>query len=458
MASKNKNLAELLDANGDVLLSNLDNVSVTPTAVSDQPNTSTGGFSLPAGTTAQRPGTPDTGETRFNSTTGSVEFYDGVTWIATNLIPTVDSISGTIYDGLSSDLTLSLTNATDSIDVVFSESGSEIARVSDVSVSSNSATVTVPSAVYGQTVGDTIAISVSNQDGTPSSNAPTKTVVGLPTGGTVTTSGDYRIHTFTSSGNFIVPSGFSTTAETLIVAGGGGGGLHSGGGGGAGGLLYYGAETPKTPNGAAISITAQTYSIVVGGPGASSGGNYQAVAGNGGNGGDSSALGQTAIGGGGGASGGNPAAAGNGGSGGGGGRSIAAGTGTAGQGNDGGFPGTGSQPQYPGGGGGGSAQTGGNGSTSAAGDGGNGHQYSISGSATYYAGGGGGTLQDAGGGVKGAGGLGGGGRGYDGSGNPGENGATNTGGGGGAAHYNNSTGGGQGGSGIVIVRYDTTAL
>jgi len=89
MASKNKNLAELLDANGDVLLSNLDNVSVTPTAVSDQTNTSTGGFSLPAGTKAQRPGSPDTGETRYNSDSGSVEFYDGTTWIATNLIPSL---------------------------------------------------------------------------------------------------------------------------------------------------------------------------------------------------------------------------------------------------------------------------------------------------------------------------------------------------------------------------------
>ena len=82
MADSNaKKLAQLLDGNGDVLLDNLDNVSVTPTAVSDQANTSTGGFSLPAGTTAQRPGTPDTGETRFNSTTGSVEFYDGTAWI-----------------------------------------------------------------------------------------------------------------------------------------------------------------------------------------------------------------------------------------------------------------------------------------------------------------------------------------------------------------------------------------
>jgi len=52
----------------------------------------------------------------------------------------------------------------------------------------------------------------------------------------------------------------ASSIELLIVAGGGGGGSlvngGRGGGGGAGGLLYYGAETPKTPNGAAVAVTA----------------------------------------------------------------------------------------------------------------------------------------------------------------------------------------------------------
>ena len=51
----------------------------------------------------------------------------------------------------------------------------------------------------------------------------TITVAPVPTGGNVTSSGSNRIHTFTSSGNFIVPSGFSKTGEVLSVAGGGGG-------------------------------------------------------------------------------------------------------------------------------------------------------------------------------------------------------------------------------------------
>jgi len=67
----------------------------------------------------------------------------------------------------------------------------------------------------------------------------------VATGGTETTDGDYKIHTFTSPGTFCVscegnPQG-SDTVEYLVVAGGGGGGqyVNSGGwagGGGAGGF------------------------------------------------------------------------------------------------------------------------------------------------------------------------------------------------------------------------------
>ena len=61
----------------------------------------------------------------------------------------------------------------------------------------------------------------------------------VATGGTITFSGAFKIHTFTTVGstNFVVsqvlPSGFSL--EVLVVGGGGGGGGDVGGGGGAGG-------------------------------------------------------------------------------------------------------------------------------------------------------------------------------------------------------------------------------
>ena len=58
------------------------------------------------------------------------------------------------------------------------------------------------------------------------------------TGGTVTTSGDFKIHTFTSDSTFTVScagsAAGSNTVDYLVIAGGGGGGSSLGGGGGAG--------------------------------------------------------------------------------------------------------------------------------------------------------------------------------------------------------------------------------
>lgn len=55
-------------------------VAVTPTAVSDQNNTSTGYFDLPAGTTAQRPGSPTAGMIRYNTSNSQYEVYSGSSW------------------------------------------------------------------------------------------------------------------------------------------------------------------------------------------------------------------------------------------------------------------------------------------------------------------------------------------------------------------------------------------
>ena len=82
-------------------------------------------------------------------------------------------------------------------------------------------------------------------------------------GGTETTSGDFKIHTFNSNGTFTVNSvgnsAGSNTVEYLVVAGGGGGGnkQNAGGGGGAGGYRTA----------ASFSVSAQGYSITVGGGG-----------------------------------------------------------------------------------------------------------------------------------------------------------------------------------------------
>jgi hypothetical protein len=399
------------------------------------------GITIPSGTTAQRPASPSVGLTRFNTTTGSIEFYDGTNWISTNLIPTINSVTGTIFAGVASNLTLSVSNATDIITVRFSEGEITLADVIDVAVSSGSATVAVPSAVFNQTGGDIISVSIINQDGTPSSNAVTRTVAALPTGGTITTSGSFRIHTFTTSSNFVVPSGFSATAQYLIVAGGGGGGSRHAGGGGAGGYID-----------ATASLSAQTYSVVVGAGGNGGIADVQRGA----NGSNSSAFGNTAIGGGGGGqftegnTNQNFISGANGGSGGGAsnGATVTAngvsGAGTSGQGNSGGNITGGGAPWAAAGGGGANAAGSNNVNNDVGGAGGAGRQWLNS---SFYAGGGGGGGGTSG--TAGAGGSGGGGAGAIGIATA-TNGVTNTGGGGGGSRGGQ---GGAGGSGIVIIRY-----
>jgi hypothetical protein len=43
-------------------------------------DSATGGLFLPVGETFQRPASPATGQIRFNTTTGSVEVYNGSSW------------------------------------------------------------------------------------------------------------------------------------------------------------------------------------------------------------------------------------------------------------------------------------------------------------------------------------------------------------------------------------------
>ena len=61
--------------------------SVTPTAVSDQNNTSTGYFDLPSGTTAQRPGSPTVGMIRYNTSLNAGEIYANGSWQVISSLP-----------------------------------------------------------------------------------------------------------------------------------------------------------------------------------------------------------------------------------------------------------------------------------------------------------------------------------------------------------------------------------
>jgi hypothetical protein len=293
------------------------------------------------------------------------------------------------------------------------------------------------------------------------------------TGGTITTSGNYKIHTFTGPGTFCV-SGISTTPADntisyLVVAGGGGSpgrytGSNSVAGGGAGGFreykgtvdCYTASPLNGNPGGTAITITAQGYPIIVGGggsggscsspfrgaPGSNSVFSTITSAGGGTGGHDDQRLGDA------------------GGSGGG----TGGGTCNSGCRASGNTPPTtppqgqpgGSSPNGPpdtGSGGGGGATVAGSDAAGVGGNGGNGATTSINGTPTAFSGGGGGgagnPLNTAGTGGAGGGGAGGG------QATPGTGGTANTGGGAGGGGLNtpSNTAGLAGGSGIVIIRY-----
>ena len=286
----------------------------------------------------------------------------------------------------------------------------------------------------------------------------------VATGGTITTCGNDKIHTFTSPGTFSVSSIACTATNNqvsyMVVAGGGGSGKNGGGGGGAGGFRED--KSPATPYTASpiegagpITVTATTFPITVGAGGAGA----SSEPSKGSNGSDSVFSTITSAGGGGAGSGNSQPGA-NGGSGGGA-RSNEGAPGGSGntppvspsQGNNGGDTAPSPTPApYVGGGGGGATAAGATGNPGNGG-GGAGATTSINGSPTAFAGGGGGGANGPN--AAGPGGAGGGGKGGALGCTPsGEAGTVNTGGGAGAAYAAHSPNNGlAGGSGIVIIRY-----
>jgi len=322
-------------------------------------------------------------------------------------------------------------------------------------------------------------IKATDDQGAFATQAYTQTITPqfVATGGTVTDSGGYRIHTFNSSSNFVVPAGVPniTTARYLVIAGGGGGGAgYYGGGGGAGGYRTNFGTTGgggSTESGVTLSAST-TYAITVGAGGAgmifASQGHSNLAA----NGSDSviGTLSITSVGGGGGSSWDSSESTRHGrdgGSGGGAGNGDPnsshrtasdnlGGAGTSGQGYAGGHA-TGYAAPYPaagGGGAGGIGIYGGGNQASDAGDGGPGVASTISGSSVTRAGGGGGGANTNAG--VGSGGSGGGGIGtsYPQS-TVGGAGTANTGSGGGGSGDHDA--GGAGGAGVVIISYPYVA-
>jgi hypothetical protein len=335
------------------------------------------------------------------------------------------------------------------------------------------------------------------------------------TGGSITTSGGYRIHTFTS-GSTTFTMQYPGQVEVLVV-GGGGGGAQIGGGGGAGGMIYESQaslpagnytinvgtggsretqhnannQNPGNPSSVVGPGIPQQYNAVGGGRGSSYTSNHSVIrfcsGGSGGGGPGGHAPGS------GGEGGWWPQAPGGHGSQGAAHPWLAGmpnetlqgtptgnnndhismegngyGSGTVGQGHPGGFGAhgggfgwaAGSSTIHCGGGGGGAGSSGKpTSSGNEMGTGGSGLASQISGTLTRYAGGGGAGTHSPGGyghyGLSGAHGGGlnafGGGQAGTGS-NAGNPGTANTGGGGGGGFWSN-TQSGEGGPGLVVIRY-----
>ena len=292
------------------------------------------------------------------------------------------------------------------------------------------------------------------------------------TGGTITTSGDFKIHTFTSDATFTVScagsSAGSNTVDYLVVAGGGGGGNGLGGGGGAGGYRESSgvasgcySVSPLGSGVSALPVSAQGYPITVGaGGGAGAAGSnsiFSTITSAGGGLGGQKKSGANVDAGAGGSGGGQrsafPCSANS--------QTPVGGAGNTPpvsppQGNTGGRGFDGSCVSSNSGGGGGATAVGFNaqgpsGSPKAGGgNGGTGATSSINGTPTGRAGGGGGGSDNN---PAGAGTQGGGNGQVPGSPTTGEAGTANTGGGGGGGGSNPSASGGAGGSGLVIIRY-----
>jgi hypothetical protein len=339
----------------------------------------------------------------------------------------------------------------------------------------------VAAAFVASTEGQSLTfVYVDSTEGWKNVQDSTSNATGNPnlvaTGGTVTTCGNFKIHTFTGPGTFTVSQVSITAAENTVgyQVVGGGGGANNGGGGGGGfregrnAPIDNFAASPLVANAPtnAVTVTATSFPITVG-----AGGAVNTI-------GDVSTFSTITSAGGGRGAGGASEVGGTGGSGGGGGvqcgpapspSPTGGGAGGAGntppvspsQGSNGGHGGGGYY--YTGGGGGGAGATGSTGTTAgpggsptSGGNGGNGVSSSITGSSVTRAGGGGGMRWTQNPGTPGQGGAGGGGD-AGAAGAAGTAGTVNTGGGGGGASSfcgpTASFPAAAGGSGIVIIRY-----
>jgi hypothetical protein len=511
--TKARNIADLLDANGDVKTASLDNVPASndasalttgtlnnarlPSNISDG---GTEGTKIATGTTAQRGSTA--GQIRFNSTTGLAEYYTGTVFKSIDSPPTISSVNTSLIDsnsGGTTSIVITGTNFSSGATVTFIPSSGSNINANSVTVDSATqitAVVTDSNFVNANEPYSVKVENASNLSATLNNAINVDTTVAWQTA-----SGSLGTISSTDTGNHFTVVATDADSDTItysVVSGAlpTGISLNS-----STGIISGDPDDVSTDTTSNFTLRASTtdanadraFSMIVTAPPASI--EYLVVAGGG-----SSSAGNT---GGGGAGGFRTATSsfnagtvitatvGAGGSGGatsgsdssisasgfttytstGGGRGSGGGGGSGGSGGGSGYNtstgGSGNTPAtnpsqgndgagqntggfgYGSGGGGGAGSNGSSGTNTAGGNGGSGTSSSITGSAVTYAGGGGGSVEF--GGSSSSGGSGGGGNGGNGSGGA-TSGQANTGGGGGSSFVDS----GNGGSGVVILKVSTS--
>ena len=178
--TKARDLANLLDGNGDVNTANLDNVPASNNAsaltTGTLPNarlpdniidTGTAGTKLASGTTAQRVTT--TGQIRFNTTTGLAEYYDGQSFKAIDSPPEITSISPSSLDedNLGTNQTVVITGSNFSTNPIVKIIGNDGAEITPATTTRNSATqITITTPTSGMTASnEPYDIKITNSSG-----------------------------------------------------------------------------------------------------------------------------------------------------------------------------------------------------------------------------------------------------------------------------------------------------
>jgi len=230
-------------------------------------DSATGAAQLPVGTTAQRPASPVTGQTRFNTSLGIAETYNGATWIATGggIPVSVLVIAG---GGGGGSGTFSVDNGGGG------GAGGLLAQTAFLTSGTN----------YPVTVG---AGGASNTNGNTSFISPFYYAVGGGRGNTNSAAGASGGSGGGGAGNSGV-GGAGTTGQGNT--GGTGGGTYGGGGGGASAVGATGGVS-GSQGGAGLANNITGSSVTYGGGGGGGGGAAAGGAGGGGAGGLSTAVG-----------------------------------------------------------------------------------------------------------------------------------------------------------------------